>query len=768
MNFTGYRWLLLLGAIVCACFPGGSARAATEWQTLITEEFGTSEVSFYTGQASEAFYGIDDQQRYVIDGLNTNIDSLSALTKNLYYYYAEAECELLQSRIGDMAFCGLVFHYNKKIPGKLAYYVFYIYDDGYYGAKRVIGDNAEVILPLTRSDYIDIDRPNVLAVDARGTRFDLYINGRYVDGFTDVRIDGGGFGFYVSQQSQAAFDNFKVKVERRGGGPQGVESPELLEGSSDEGGSRVAPSGDGGSFPDIPRDPNRPVYPWEVGVDKSETARKERARDREQDDIAEKRLKEGLPDHSQDDPPAEEQPAEDPVANPPAEQPEADEAMVPDPPLQDPPAGQTADTEQTNPAEQPQPQQPVEVPPPTQAGDDTPATDAGNGDSTYINVSLPGQPNPVEPEPAAAKEEEEPAPGTQQKQDEKPNAEEIMDRMRASTAGSDDWSDSAPPYVPDKPAEKESPPAADDNKEAEARPGELKGIELPPLELGDAKEQPAEEPLPGEDAAQKSAAEATDEQAADTAGPDPGALSLFPDSDAAAADAAHLDQPQAMPEPAAEPESENGNPGELKPSLGGLAANDASAEYDPFEGNPDVLTVYDDFTEQRWPVAEGDSSTYRYFGAAYEIDNKKSDTMAISYQQGSFSDARYGVDVEYLGGLDYVGYGLATRFTVKNGSVSYYGLFVSQSGEILLLKVLDGKEIVLRDWAAVPNLSRTLSNRIGMELIGGSLQCIVNGEVVASVTDDSLQSGGYALLCGPGTSTRFDNLTIKGLSADPQ
>lgn len=313
--------------------------------------------------------------------------------------------------------------------------------------------------------------------------------------------------------------------------------------------------------------------------------------------------------------------------------------------------------------------------------------------------------------------------------------------MRRVRSDDEDWPVEAPPYVP--PAEQQAAEGSAGN----SGDGELKGIELPPLDL----KAPADA---DEDGKQD---DGTEEDATGDESPaaDGDSLSLFPDQPAGT---------QAAVDPAREAApSAAGNPGELKLPAG-QSANDASREYDPFEGNPDVETVYDDFTEQRWPVADGDTSSYRYFGAAYEIDNTKSDTMAISYQQGSFTDARYGIDVEYLGGLDYVGYGLATRFSVEGGNVSYYGMFVSQSGEFLLLKVLGGKEYVLQDWTAVPNLSRTLSNRIGMELLGSSIQCIVNGEVVASVTDESLHSGGYALLCGPGTSTRFDNLTIKGLT----
>ena len=226
---------------------------AAEWQTYLSEGFSGAETMFYTGQAGEAFYAVDGEGRYVIDGLQTDSDSLSALTDSLYYYYAETNCELLESTAGELAFCGIVFHYNKTVPGKLSYYVFYTYGDGYYGAKRVIGNQVEIILPLTKSDMVNKSGANKLGVDAQGTRFDLYINGKYVDGFTDVRIDGGGFGFNNSKRSKAAFADFAIKVELRGGGIEPVEPANT--------GENAEPAGTRDDFqrykiPEIPRDPN--------------------------------------------------------------------------------------------------------------------------------------------------------------------------------------------------------------------------------------------------------------------------------------------------------------------------------------------------------------------------------------------------------------------------------------------------------------------------------------------------------------------------------
>ena len=82
--------------------------------------------------------------------------------------------------------------------------------------------------------------------------------------------------------------------------------------------------------------------------------------------------------------------------------------------------------------------------------------------------------------------------------------------------------------------------------------------------------------------------------------------------------------------------------------------------------------------------------------------------MAISFQQADLADAELALNLEYLDGVSYVGYGVAARFGVTDGNVSYYGMFISQSGEFLLLKVLDGAEYVLQDWTASSLLSPRL------------------------------------------------------------
>jgi hypothetical protein len=174
------------------------------------------------------------------------------------------------------------------------------------------------------------------------------------------------------------------------------------------------------------------------------------------------------------------------------------------------------------------------------------------------------------------------------------------------------------------------------------------------------------------------------------------------------------------------------------------------------------VQVDDDFSQPHWAVAESPSCTYRYFGAAYEINNLNSATMALSFQQETLANVESACDVEFLDGVSYVGYGLAARFSAKDGVPTYYGLFVCQSGEFMLLRVIGGKETVLVQWTASLQLYPNQPNRIQLALSGATISAYINNELVTTVTDDAIASGGYALLAGPGVAARFDNFSLRG------
>jgi hypothetical protein len=123
------------------------------------------------------------------------------------------------------------------------------------------------------------------------------------------------------------------------------------------------------------------------------------------------------------------------------------------------------------------------------------------------------------------------------------------------------------------------------------------------------------------------------------------------------------------------------------------------------------------------------------------------------------------IDVQYRTGADAVGYGLAGRFS-SSGGVSYYAVFASASGEILLLKVLNGEETVLVDWTPCAELRHDGPARLSLELVGPVIRARVNGELAAEASDGDIASGGYALLAGPGVAASFDNLEIRGVRTE--
>ena len=43
------------------------------------------------------------------------------------------------------------------------------------------------------------------------------------------------------------------------------------------------------------------------------------------------------------------------------------------------------------------------------------------------------------------------------------------------------------------------------------------------------------------------------------------------------------------------------------------------------------------------------------------------------------------------------------------------------------------------------------------------IQAFINGQLTATITDDGITAGGYALLVGPGTAARFDNMALRGI-----
>lgn len=101
------------------------------------------------------------------------------------------------------------------------FYLFEISSDGFYRASLLEDDEWATLIEWTRSDVINLDGPNVMAVESQGPRFTLFINGVQVDQVSDDTFDRGRIGLAARAISEPhvsiGFDNLSLRVP---GGPR--------------------------------------------------------------------------------------------------------------------------------------------------------------------------------------------------------------------------------------------------------------------------------------------------------------------------------------------------------------------------------------------------------------------------------------------------------------------------------------------------------------------------------------------------------------------
>jgi hypothetical protein len=88
-------------------------------------------------------------------------------------------------------------------------------DDGYYEFVGVLEGNWTTLVDWTKTAAIQSGAVNRLEIVAQGSRFTLYINGEYVDEFSDDRLTSGKPALVVGLKeagdtSVVEFDNFEL------------------------------------------------------------------------------------------------------------------------------------------------------------------------------------------------------------------------------------------------------------------------------------------------------------------------------------------------------------------------------------------------------------------------------------------------------------------------------------------------------------------------------------------------------------------------------
>lgn len=183
-----------------------------------------------------------------------------------------------------------------------------------------------------------------------------------------------------------------------------------------------------------------------------------------------------------------------------------------------------------------------------------------------------------------------------------------------------------------------------------------------------------------------------------------------------------------------------------------------------------VVAYEEDFSDSfsGWDDAF-DAYTRKVYGNnRYQIEVTTENLVAWGLANRDVAD--FEVEVEALvedGGIDN-SHGLLFRFQDPE---NFYRFDISGDGYFLLSKYLDGNWITLQDWTPSEFIMLDTPNLLKISAFGPSITAWVNGEQVASITDDSLTHGNFGFFAGtfadPYVWVSFDNLNLK-LSADNQ
>jgi hypothetical protein len=131
-------------------------------------------------------------------------------TQDLSDFYLAADGRLLSGPTeGEY---GLIFRLNEDDD----YYLFEANEQGQYAVYIYLEGEWEALIPWTGSPVLNTDSNNHLAVLARGEKFLLFANGKFLDTFTDDRLENGRTGILIGlsnaeDEGTWEFDNFELR-----------------------------------------------------------------------------------------------------------------------------------------------------------------------------------------------------------------------------------------------------------------------------------------------------------------------------------------------------------------------------------------------------------------------------------------------------------------------------------------------------------------------------------------------------------------------------
>lgn len=206
----------------------------------------------------------------------------------------------------------------------------------------------------------------------------------------------------------------------------------------------------------------------------------------------------------------------------------------------------------------------------------------------------------------------------------------------------------------------------------------------------------------------------------------------------------------------------------------GLACNAIPALPGSATKQPSNILYQDDFsdTSSGWStltdadgITDYDNGSYRIRVDTIGADGNGMDMWAHPGEDIE-GDVRIEVDATKIGGPDENDMGVLCRYSNVNDSYNFYYFLIASDGYMGIAKMKDsdselisGEEMTISD-----AIDTTGTNHIRADCIGDTLTLYVNGEQVATATDNDFTGGDIGLIAGsfsePGVDIHFDNLIV--------
>ncbi len=185
----------------------------------------------------------------------------------------------------------------------------------------------------------------------------------------------------------------------------------------------------------------------------------------------------------------------------------------------------------------------------------------------------------------------------------------------------------------------------------------------------------------------------------------------------------------------------------------------------PVEEPPElVLTYEDDFSDSfgGWDDAFDPYTRKVYGNNRYQVEVNASNLVAWGLANKDVSNFEIEVEARQEDGDVKSSYGLLFRFQDHD---NFYRYDISGDGYFLLSKFVNGEWVTLIDWTESEFINQgDAGNVLKISAFGPNISAWVNGQQLASLTDDSLAHGNFGFFAGtfsePYTWVSYDNLKL--------